>query len=81
MKFLSVRDLRSKSAQVWQDLPSERELIITSNGRPIAILAAISETNLEESLKLASAQLRNEPLGKNRPCLHTSSDHPDDVRP
>ena len=50
MKFLSVRDLRSKSAQVWQDLPSDRELIITSNGRPIAILAAISESNLEESL-------------------------------
>lgn len=50
MKFMSVRDLRSKSAQVWQDLPSERELIITNNGRPIAILAAISESNLEESL-------------------------------
>lgn len=50
MKFLSVRDLRSKSAQVWQELPEERELIITSNGRPIAILAAISESNLEESL-------------------------------
>ena len=50
MRFLSVRDLRSKSAQVWQDLPSERELIITSNGRPIAILAAINESNLEESL-------------------------------
>ena len=50
MKFLSVRDLRSKSAQVWHDLPSERELIITSNGRPIAILASISESNLEESL-------------------------------
>lgn len=50
MKFMSVRDLRSKSAQVWLDLPSERELIITSNGRPIAILAAINESNLEESL-------------------------------
>ncbi|MBC7963877.1 MAG: type II toxin-antitoxin system Phd/YefM family antitoxin [Steroidobacteraceae bacterium] len=50
MRFMSVRDLRSKSAQVWQDLPSERELIITNNGRPIAILAAISESNLEESL-------------------------------
>lgn len=50
MRFLSVRDLRSKSAQIWQDLPQERELIITSNGRPIAILAAINESNLEESL-------------------------------
>ena len=51
MKFLSIRDLRGKSAQVWKDLPNEREMIITSNGRPVAILAAINETNLEESLK------------------------------
>ena len=50
MRFLSVRDLRSNSGKVWQDLPVERELIITNNGRPIAILAAINESNLEESL-------------------------------
>lgn len=50
MKFLSVRDLRGKSAEVWKELHNEREMIITSNGRPIAILAAISESNLEESL-------------------------------
>lgn len=50
MRFLSVRDLRGKSAQIWKDLPSEREMIVTSNGRPIAILAAISEANLEESI-------------------------------
>lgn len=50
MKFLSVRDLRGHSAKVWKELPEEREMIITSNGRPIAILAAINEANLEESL-------------------------------
>jgi len=50
MNFVSVRDLRGKSAQVWKELPEEREMVITSNGRPIAILAAISESNLEESL-------------------------------
>jgi len=50
MKFVSVRDLRSKSAQLWKELPEEREMVITSNGRPIAILSAISESNLEESL-------------------------------
>jgi antitoxin (DNA-binding transcriptional repressor) of toxin-antitoxin stability system len=50
MKFVSVRDLRSKSAQLWKELPEEREMVITSNGRPIAILAATSESNLEESL-------------------------------
>jgi antitoxin (DNA-binding transcriptional repressor) of toxin-antitoxin stability system len=50
MKFLSVRDLRGKSSQIWKELPDEKEMIVTNNGRPIAILAAISETNLEESL-------------------------------
>lgn len=50
MRFVSVRDLRSKSADVWRDLPNEREMVITSNGRPIAILAAVNESNLEEAL-------------------------------
>lgn len=50
MRFLSVRDLRGKSAEIWKRLPGEREMIITNNGRPIAILAAVNESNLEESL-------------------------------
>jgi len=50
MRFVSVRDLRGKSGEVWKDLPSEREMVITSNGRPVAILAAVNESNLEESL-------------------------------
>ena len=50
MKFLSVRDLRGKSAQIWKELPDEREMVVTNNGRPIAILAAITEANFEESL-------------------------------
>ena len=50
MKFISVRDLRGKSAVVWKELPVEREIVVTSNGRPIAILSAVSESNLEESL-------------------------------
>ena len=50
MKFISVRDLRGKSAAIWKDLPGEREMVITNNGRPVAILAAVGESNLEESL-------------------------------
>ncbi|MCX7015923.1 MAG: hypothetical protein NTW86_25770 [Candidatus Sumerlaeota bacterium] len=30
MKFLTVRDLRGKSAQVWKDLARERELVVTN---------------------------------------------------
>lgn len=32
-------------------LSAERELIVTSNGKPIAILSAISEESLEQALK------------------------------
>jgi len=76
MKFLSVRDLRGKSAQIWKELPAEREMVITSNGRPIAILAAITEANLEESLSafrqaraveaVVSLQLRSVELGTDK---------------
>jgi antitoxin (DNA-binding transcriptional repressor) of toxin-antitoxin stability system len=50
MKFVSVRDLRGRSAEIWRELPEQREMVITSNGRPVAILAAVGESNLEESL-------------------------------
>lgn len=50
MKFLSVRDLRGKSAQVWRELPIEREMVITSNGRPVAVLTSVDETSVENSL-------------------------------
>ncbi len=50
MKILSVRDLRGKSAQIWQELPQEKEFVITNNGRPVAILSSVNESNLEESL-------------------------------
>jgi len=50
MRFLTVRDLRNKSALVWKELPEEQEMVITNNGRPIAILSSINETNLETSL-------------------------------
>ena len=50
MRFLSVRDLRGKSGEVWRELPIEKEMVITSNGRPVAILSAIDETSFEQSL-------------------------------
>lgn len=50
MQFVSVRDLRGKSSSIWKKLQSEREMVITSNGKPIAVLSAVSENNLEETL-------------------------------
>ena len=50
MKFITVRDLRTSPARVWKDLSEEKEMIITNNGKPIALLTPISDTSLEETL-------------------------------
>jgi prevent-host-death family protein len=50
MRFITVTDLRNKSAEVWRQLVTERNLVLTSNGRPKAILTAVNEKDLEESL-------------------------------
>ena len=50
MRFVSVRELRARSAAVWKALAQEKELVVTSNGKPIALLSATSEERLEESL-------------------------------
>jgi antitoxin (DNA-binding transcriptional repressor) of toxin-antitoxin stability system len=50
MKFLGVRDLRGRAAGVWEELEREREMVVTSNGRPIAILTAVGEDDVEEAL-------------------------------
>lgn len=50
MKFLSVRDLKTKSSKVWKELEGQKEMIVTSNGRPIALLSSVNENNLEQVL-------------------------------
>lgn len=50
MKFISVRDLRLRSGEVWRKLQEEKEAIITSNGKPIAILVGIEGEDVEEYL-------------------------------
>jgi antitoxin (DNA-binding transcriptional repressor) of toxin-antitoxin stability system len=50
MQFVTVRELRSHSADVWKRLAVEPDMVITSNGKPVAILSAVSPDGLEESL-------------------------------
>lgn len=52
MRFITIRDFRSKSAQIQRQLPEEKEMVLTSNGKPIAILFATSGESLEESLAI-----------------------------
>ncbi|MDR2741596.1 MAG: type II toxin-antitoxin system Phd/YefM family antitoxin [Treponema sp.] len=50
MKFISVRDFRTSSSGIWEKLSTEREMIVTNNGRPIALLTPLSDETLEETV-------------------------------
>ena len=50
MKFITVRDIRTSPAEIWKQLPEEQEMVITNNGRPIALLTPLSDDTLEETL-------------------------------
>jgi len=48
MRFMSVRDLRNQSGEVWKKLKKDKEIVITSRGKPVALLTEVKEENLEE---------------------------------
>ncbi|MBM3310851.1 MAG: type II toxin-antitoxin system Phd/YefM family antitoxin [Candidatus Aminicenantes bacterium] len=50
MRFVSVRDLNTKPKEVW-DKAKESELVITSKGKPIALITAVDETTLDRQLQ------------------------------
>jgi len=59
MEFITVRDLRTRPGQIWDKLRQQQDLILTANGRPIAVLSHVDEGGVEEalaSLRRARAQ-------------------------
>lgn len=51
MKLKTVRDIRTKPAQVWRELKTEGEIVLTNSGKPFALMISVSEDNLEDSLR------------------------------
>lgn len=49
MRFVSVRELNTKPKEIWSKIKDE-EVVITSNGKPIALLSGVTEENLAKTL-------------------------------
>jgi len=43
MKIESLREVKVKPSKIVKDLPSERSVVITKNGRPYAVLVPVTE--------------------------------------
>ncbi len=68
MEFISVRDMRTRASEIWQQLRDDGDLIVTSNGRPFALLVSIEGEDVEQMLsalrrtraQMAVSRLRKE---------------------
>ena len=58
MKFLAIRDLRANTAGLRKDLQANREIVVTANGRPFALMTRVEPDTVEEEL-LALRQARS----------------------
>ena len=50
MDFLTVREFRASSGNIWRKLSQDGKIVITNNGKPTALLLDISNEDLEETL-------------------------------
>jgi len=50
MKFVSVKDFKLSPTSVWKKLSTEREMVVTTNGKPIALLTPVSDEMLEDMI-------------------------------
>ena len=51
MNFYTVGDLRNSSKSIWNHLSSDEEVVITSNGKPKALMINVSDENFEDTIK------------------------------
>jgi hypothetical protein len=80
VKFVSSCELQINPGAVWKRLREEKDLVITSNGKPVGILTFADEDSLEDVLTtlrqgralLAAARIRQR---SNEKGLDRLSDH------
>lgn len=49
MTYIAVKDLK-QGGRLWEKLHAERELVVTRDGRPCAILVSVESDEVEDSL-------------------------------
>ena len=50
MKFVTIREFRNETAKIRKDLEAEREVVLTANGRPFALLSRVEPDSVEDEV-------------------------------
>ena len=51
MNFYSMRDLRTCPKKMWDDLQDGKEVVLTNNGKPSALIINIPEGMFDETVR------------------------------
>jgi len=51
MRFITARELRGAAGQLWQILPEEEEIVVTLNGKPVALITPLNDSNFDVALR------------------------------
>lgn len=57
MNFYSVRDLRTETKNLWDNLSAGGEVVITNNGKPAALMIDIPADCFDEVVQAARQKL------------------------
>lgn len=52
MKFVSSREMRVNPRPIFDSLEEDHEVVITSHGKPVALVLGVSGDDLEETVRL-----------------------------
>ena len=58
MKFTNVRGLKSKTSEMLRTVEQGNTILVTTHGRPTAMLVPVTEDDIEDALLAYSPKLR-----------------------
>lgn len=77
MKFVSSREIRVNPRTVLDAAEEGDEVVITSRGKPIALLVGVDGENLEETVRLVRRAKTQAAVSRMRKAARESSDSMD----
>ncbi len=58
MRFTNVRELKAKTSEMLRTVEKGNTVLVTTHGRPTAMLVPVTEDDIEDALLTYSPQLR-----------------------
>jgi antitoxin (DNA-binding transcriptional repressor) of toxin-antitoxin stability system len=86
MRFIPLKDFRNNSAAVLRQLKQAGALVVTSNGKPVAMLRNLNEDNLQREMaeverdKFIAALANLQYATSTRPTKPTKADIQKEIR-